>query len=502
MQIISKLWNNFKTQPDIWFFYGFLLTFTLSIRNVFTFFPILDNFNEYTGFYLYLSDIFLILTLIAWGSSMLYNKNILLSIDRLKKWYVLLPLLIVAWAFLSVSWANNEEIALFRSIKLLEFFLLYLFVIFRVENCSTWNNLFKIIMVVGVFHSIIAILQFIFQKSIGFFWLKESLISSDILGVAKIIVDGEKIVRSYGLFPHPNILGGFLLFSIVITILYRRMFHPSTNVPRGTLYGAGVEHYIGQAWNIIVLCLELLALFLTFSKSAIIGLGLALLYLFFINVPRGTFMVHLKKQAKWLLLGILLALTFLFVIRVNLNIFFTQSLEERGIYQNVSRGTISNNLILGVGNGQFVLGMQDYLKQLLDFWQFQPVHNVYLLIWSELGLVGFILLLFWILKTVCDKNVPSQYKCSTSKENKFFHPDTNVPRGTFYWTSVEQSVAAGQARNILWDMRETFVCGTYFKAILLGLMFIMLFDHYLWDIQQGQILLWMTLGFVVGLRKH
>ena len=141
MQIISKLWNNFKTQPDIWFFYGFLLTFTLSIRNVFTFFPILDNFNEYTGFYLYLSDIFLILTLIAWGSSMLYNKNILLSIDRLKKWYVLLPLLIVAWAFLSVSWANNEEIALFRSIKLLEFFLLYLFVIFRVENCSTWNNL-------------------------------------------------------------------------------------------------------------------------------------------------------------------------------------------------------------------------------------------------------------------------------------------------------------------------------------------------------------------------
>ena len=235
------------------------------------------------------------------------------------------------------------------------------------------------------------------------------------------------------------------------------MFHPSTNVPRGTLYGAGVEHYIGQAWNIIVLCLELLALFLTFSKSAIIGLGLALLYLFFINVPRGTFMVHLKKQAKWLLLGILLAVTFLFVIRVNLNIFFTQSFEERGIYQNVSRGTILSNPILGTGIGQFVISMQEHSKQVLEFWQFQPVHNVFLLIWSELGIVGLFLFFLFLFKLLWNKK--------------------NVPR-------------------------ETFSNNVYFKAILLGLMFIMLFDHYLWDIQQGQILLWMTLGFVVGLRKH
>ncbi|MCK4892131.1 MAG: hypothetical protein KAS78_05680, partial [Candidatus Pacebacteria bacterium] len=46
----------------------------------------------------------------------------------------------------------------------------------------------------------------------------ESVIGPQIPGVAKIAVDGEKIIRAYGTFPHPNILGGFLIFTTVITI--------------------------------------------------------------------------------------------------------------------------------------------------------------------------------------------------------------------------------------------------------------------------------------------
>jgi hypothetical protein len=38
----------------------------------------------------------------------------------------------------------------------------------------------------------------------------------------------------------------------------------------------------------------------------------------------------------------------------------------------------------------------------------------------------------------------------------------------------------------------------YFKSILLTFLFIMLFDHYFWDIQQGQIMIWMVMGIVVG----
>jgi hypothetical protein len=35
-----------------------------------------------------------------------------------------------------------------------------------------------------------------------------------------------------------------------------------------------------------------------------------------------------------------------------------------------------------------------------------------------------------------------------------------------------------------------------FKALLIGFFAIALFDHYLWDIQQGQIMLWLVLGFL------
>lgn len=471
MQIISKFWNNFKTQPDIWFFYGFLITFTLSIRKVLYFFPIKGQFNEYVGAYVYLSDIFLILALLIWLITTLYNKRYILSIDNLKKAYILAPFLLVLWAFMSIAWSENYYIALFRSIKLFEFYLLYLYVILRLAKCSTWNIFMKIIISVAVIQSILAIFQFILQSSVGMFWLKESLIGSDILGVAKIIVDGEKIIRSYGLFPHPNVLGGFLLFSIIITILYQKMFHPSTNVPRGTLYRASVEQLKKQTWSIIILFLECFALFLTFSKSAIMGLGLALSLMCFVNVPRGTLFIYIKKQFKWLILGLILALSFLSITKVDLNSFFIKSLGERGIYQNVSRGTILHDPVVGSGMGQFVLGMQNYSKQVLDFWQFQPVHNVFLLIWSELGIVGLVLFLFFILKILWGKN---------------------VPRGTFSSVGVEQSVKQTWNNSIQ----------VYSKAILLGLTFIMFFDHYLWNIQQGQILLWMTMGLVVASRLN
>lgn len=55
--------------------------------------------------------------------------------------------------------------------------------------------------------------------------------------------------------------------------------------------------------------------------------------------------------------------------------------------------------------------------------------------------------------------------------------DKNVPRGTKC------------------DTKKIMIV---FKGLLLGFLFIALFDHYLWDIQQGQIMLWITLGLVGG----
>jgi O-antigen ligase len=100
--------------------------------------------------------------------------------------------------------------------------------------------------------------------------------------------------------------------------------------------------------------------------------------------------------------------------------------------------------------------MQKYSTVFLANWQYQPVHNVFLLIWSELGIIGLVLFILFLWKV--------------------FRANNTVPR-------LPADEAGGTP---------------VFKAILLGLTIIMFFDHYFWDIQQGQIILWMILGLVVG----
>ena len=70
------------------------------------------------------------------------------------------------------------------------------------------------------------------------------------------------------------------------------------------------------------------------------------------------------------------------------------ALSDRIFYNNVSRETISNNFITGSGPGTFIFQIDGYLEknnipQNLEHWEYQPVHNIYLLICSEIGIIGF-----------------------------------------------------------------------------------------------------------------
>jgi hypothetical protein len=650
----AEISKTIKNQPkDIWFFYLFLLTFTLGVRKVVLYFPVKRTFNEYSGVYVYASDIFLYFTILAWITSILYNKISILSssnknvsrfIHRIKDaegvndlatqklstgekyfikamiayfraillgliiislfdhylwdiwqgqvsfWLVcgilvsvgftdcstwnnlkltevkkcstparrslgvggwnifkqfsifLIPLTLVIWSFISIAWSENQLISFYRSVRFTELYLLFIYVVVRFVpcltqshlNCSTWNNstvcnssivprgtfngasmFFWVIIFVGVVQSLIGITQFILQHSIGLFWFKESLISSSIAGVAKIIVNSEPLIRAYGLFPHPNILGGFLFFSIIITLLYKKLFHPEESkiVPRGTIldHGAGVEQFAeqknvncstllrqgsgGQAWNNfeyndaknvprgtiwilqrvkmlnwgniinLILLIQIFGILFSFSKSAILALVVALIY---INVPRGTFssqrgttenngldskksdegdfvncstlknpklfhveqfgitrqawnnrgdnilkMFHVEHSgagmSKLALFTGFLLLMFVGLVyfKFDFQAFFVKSLGERNLYLTISERIISENPIVGVGTGQFIFGAEKLFPN-LEIWQYQPVHNVFLLNWSEWGIVGLVLFILFLWK--------------------LFH--LNVPRGT------------------------------------------------------------------------
>ena len=617
MTVIKRFWDKLKTQPDIWFFYGFLLTFVFSVRKVINYFPIQGTeertFNEYSAIFIYISDIFLFLTILSWIILILSNNNNLLSIfklwitsyfhklynkilleskflfynqsklDKLSRnrtnsdsfvsiaqisnskfksfpacsvecstWntfyrieyfgrlqsgiLIILPLILILWSFISIAWSQNQNIAIFRSIKLLEYYFLYLYIIYRmiplaIKRCSIWNIFIWIILFFGLFESITGIIQFTIQHSIGLFWLKESLISPNIDGVAKVIINGHKYIRAYGLFPHPNILGGFLLFSIVLTLLYKQIV---PHLPRRVFH---VEHSLlsGTYLNILV-AIQSLALLLTFSKSAIFGLSFALLYIYFprrsnkhlmfhveqythsplqkeglseihslqasarktdesLDVPRGTSIITLPFNTNFrvivLILLILLFATYLSWSNISYMVY--NSVYQRIIYLNVSRGTILSNPILGVGIGQFVLNMPTFYGN-LEIWQFQPVHDVFLLMWSELGIVGLVLFIYWLCKMFHVKQIVPYY--FQEEDTRGTDGNWNVPRGTISRevSSLEKSISKNN-----YHFLSSIIILYYFKGILLGFLFIMLFDHYLWDIQQGSFLFWMIAGLILGI---
>jgi O-antigen ligase len=311
--------------------------------------------------------------------------------------------------------------------------------------------------------------------------------------VAKLLIDGSKVIRAYGTFPHPNIFGGFLLISLLISYFYRNMFH--------------VEHYDIQDRNssqkshvlentkflVLFISIQFLALLLTFSKSAILGLLITTGYIvYFTNVPRGTLslsqlkkMLHVEHLTRKLILigGIIIALGL--IIQPNTNSLLFKSLNERLFYLNVSRGTIAANPVIGIGDGQFVSDLGKYVPRgtIIQDWQYQPVHNIFLLIWSELGIIGLgmFVWLLWKMFHVEQSITKPSIKCSTWNNHacEVYEPlpNKNVPRGTFL------------------AHQQTLI---FLKGLLLGILFIGLFDHYLWDIQQGEILVWLIFGMAAG----
>lgn len=553
-------------------FVFFLLSLPFSIRKVFGVFSPDGSFNEYLDISLYLSDVLLIITL---GVSILENKKRLLSISYWRNMFhvehLLLPIFIPAffilWSGLSILWSENAVLATISFIRLIEWYLLYLYIIignvprgtskneytqsemFHVEHsdniiknvprgtfqglvvnyikkCSTWNILritLVAVIITGFLQSIVAILQFIKQKSLGLTFLKESIFNVYDPGIAKIVINGDVFIRSYGFFPHPNVLGGFLALSLLITMAYplifkSEMFH--------------VEHFLNIWLYRALIFTQLLALSFSFSKSAIVAFVIGLVILAYgihkmfhvehsdnviQNVPRGTFQSpvvgFMKKCSTWNIPGKsimrilhkMFHVEHLFIIgaviivgmmalSVNLKLFIIQPFVERLFYMSSIKGLFEGYYFQGLGIGQFVYTMQHFFNEKLLLWQLQPIHNVFLLIFSEVGIVGLGLFL-WFLVFV------------------FLRNNENVPRGTFQGLVVNHmkkcstwniplSVVSGMfhVEHSLGDRK--IVVSYLFRSLLIVILFIMLFDHYFWDIQQGQLLLWIILAFSVSYKEY
>lgn len=486
----------------------FILSIPLQARKVFltshSFYT--GSFTEFGTFFFYLSDLLL---LGAMGAYLLHNKTAIKnslfkpknkSGKSEKNKVLCLVLILSAWFFISALLSNPEYqiIAFFRSFKMLEMGLLAILLSVVWKNKSILSSSLFILVLSGIFQSSVALYQFIFQKSLfnSPFLHKitgESLISPDTPGVAKIMEDGEKIVRAYGTFPHPNILGGFLSCTILISLflyLNNRYLILSSIFSYIKVKSRKSQDMLVSFFWTATFTLQLTALLVSYSRSAWIGTGVGLLLFAILSlkytkiVSRETIFNRLAlSEHKELVISTLIILT---VLISTSNLFFKRIIQDvnhkdafsiphltvlpqndtfadRLFFNNVSRETISQHTFSGSGPGTSIFQINRFIENnkgesFLESWQYQPPHSIYMLAASETGLIGLFILLSIILQSLS-----YAFKKIVSRETIL---DTKL-------------------------LKISALC------IMISFMSIGLMDHYLITMHQGQIIFWITIILLI-----
>jgi len=365
-------------------------------------------------------------------------------------------LFVIISAF-SIKNSTDTTISWYSWIKLLELVALYYYISAYALKKFGLVNSFLSILSGGVFQSIIAIIQFVKQLSLGLRYLGESVLNSELTGIASFYLPtGEKIIRSYGTTPHPNVLAVTLflsLFAFYFAYLYSRLH---------------AEHQpLADKWDKILLLAEsiiLFAFFSTFSRTVIFAWFMSFVVRIGIIISKknnrivfGTVQARKRIRAILISSGIVIA-TFGSIYfqestsRLILNS-GDQAVELRVFYAKEAIG--SNLRMSGVGIGNFVGWLKEKEPFLLQF-AYQPVHNLYLLIYSETGLFGIISFIFFIY-LLFDRLVR--------------HSNLQLPGDI----SIMVFVAS--------------------------LLFTGLFDHMFWTLQQGRLVFWISLGILTFMSK-
>ncbi len=412
-----------KKQEKI-FLYAFLFLLPFNIKKFIASPLKIEPLTEFSALFLYLSDILIISILFLWLIRLIKTKQF--KSKKLPLWGYFL-IFFIAFLFLSLTSSQNLVISLYFLVKILLAIGLFLYLKLNLTK-KIFLNILKIFTLGGLIQSLIALGQYVYQSSLGLRYLGESVIASNLPGVAKIDLSGGKVMRSYGTFAHPNILACFLLLALYSAV-YLSLKHKS-------IY-------------LFSLPIISLGLILTFSRAVLLLGSVSLIILFVHNYLK----IKNKKNLKPILvLFISLAIFSLIFLPYLTNRFSIQKEEQavslRVFYDKASYQIVKTSPFAGIGLENFIVKLKAMYPD-LENWQYQPVHNIYLLIISEVGILGlfsFILFLIFLFRA-----------------NLLKFKTYNLKSFIFYILSF------------------TFLC-------------IGLFDHFFFTINQGILMFWLVLG--------
>jgi hypothetical protein len=316
--------------------------------------------NPYTSIWFSLSEFLLLITAILFFYKILKSKK-KIKVGHPSIFLVFLTIIGVLALSIAISPFQDPSFHFLLYTKFLELIILYLLIVNQVMKP---RNILEIFVVTMSFQALIAIFQVIFQSSLGLGFLGEVQLSGEAAHIARFTIQDLTIIRGYGTFPHPNVLGGHLVISLLCSLLY-------------------TQHLKNERIPLIIL--QFFGLLVTFSRSAMTGLVLATVIIALWHLQ------EIKKNKKVpIAISVVLLLEFIILgFTRGLNIFTDPAFIER-----LEGYKLALNIFLehplGVGFNHMTLFLDEVSTVPLMPWEYQPVHNILLLALTEAGVIGFL----------------------------------------------------------------------------------------------------------------
>lgn len=314
---------------------------------------------DYLAPTIYLTDIIVFLLVI-------FNFKTVLEFFKNKKVLIGLFFLLI-----NVLFSRLPAISLYWLIKILEFLAVFSLAKKMLKTLKE-KSILTAFLLSGLFELFLSIAQFINKHSVQgiFYYFGERLISLSTPGVAKASLQGIEFLRPYGTFSHPNSLAGFFL------VLY---FFVLTNKK--------FNRYLVLKY--LFLLVSSLLIFLSFSKIAILTyLFLSIIY----------YLTSKKLKCR------LCVLARLFMIIIVSFIFLQATTDPLTINKRIELMKNSITIIFrypisGIGLGSYLVEQAKFSSKYYLFFN-QPVHNIFLLYFSEMGIVICSLILYLIFTSI------------------------------------------------------------------------------------------------------
>lgn len=330
--------------------------FTIPFSYDYTFLTISGYHGWAEGILIRLSDLFL-LALFFVG---MINKRFV-DARKIKLKFLFPILLFLIACLLSVPGAIWRLLCYFEIFQFCKIVILYYYVPIRVLQDEKDMRFVNISLLAALaFQSILAITQFVFQDFYNLFQT----------GLPQSATLFGTYIRSHGTVGRPN---GFAAFIVPILLLNLSRIFASQHRERMI--------YIGS------LILGLSALVFSFSRSGWISYIFCAILLFILGKKTRK---NLSKYFIILILLVLIVGLFYPFLSARLTTYDEGAFEDRWYLMQIAFEIIKKNFFLGIGINNYWFAMNHYIPEGYDWPFIYTVHNVFLLIFAEVGIIGII----------------------------------------------------------------------------------------------------------------